>query len=243
MSDASEEPAAPASLESDPGAISDADIPSGPALTGRDHAVARFALIVVVGLSLAGLFALVRSNRSTPNSREAARVSAIPGKGPLDAGLAMVQGRPARVGQSVTFRLALDNTGSEPITIQQVKPLFVDSGTELRAVLGLDPRRAGSYDVFPGYVIPPQGRIPSSLLGGLELTLARTKPGDGAMKGLAITYTTGPVGAAAGPSAVHTVEVLDSWGVCTIAHPGSGCAPVTLDSLLKLNLPAIAATR
>ncbi len=203
------------------------DGPRGRPLTHAARVLAGAALAVALIGTVVGLVALTTSDRATPDDRVASKVPAVRGAGPLDAGMAMVQGQTVPLGGTGTFELALDNVGTTPIVVRRVQVELLDPHLRVASIRGLAPHRPGRLQPIEGYVLPPQGTVPDDQTGGIQLRLTLVRPGDAAAIGLRVTYVGGR------GTTEHTDVVWDSWALCTPTVGDAPCAPVSLDALLR----------
>jgi hypothetical protein len=205
------------------------EIPQGRPLTHSGRILAGTALAAAVIATVVGLVALTTSDRTTPANRTASHVSAVAGRGPLDAGLSMVQGRTVPLGSTGAFEIALDNIGSTPIVVRHVEVAGLDPRLRVASIRGLAPHDPGQLEPIEGYVLPPQGTIPDSKTGGIQLRLTIVRPGAAAAIGLRVTYVGG------NGATERTDVVWSSWALCTPTIPARPCAPVPIDSLVRLS--------
>jgi hypothetical protein len=203
------------------------DGPRGRPLTPAARVLAGAALAVALIGTVVGLVALTTSDRATPDDRVASKVPAVRGAGPLDAGMAMVQGQTVPLGGTGTFELALDNVGTTPIVVRRVQVELLDPHLRVVSIRGLAPHRPGRLQPIEGYVLPPQGTVPDDQTGGIQLRLSLVRPGDAAAVGLRVTYV-------GGRGTTERIDVVwDSWALCTPTVDGAPCAPVSLNALLR----------
>jgi hypothetical protein len=203
------------------------DDPRGRPLTHAARVLAGAALAVALIGTVVGLVALTTSDRATPDDRVASKVPAVQGAGPLDAGMAMVQGQTVPLGGTGTFELALDNVGTTPVVVRRVQVELLDPHLRVASIRGLAPHRPGRLQPIEGYVLPPQRTVPDDQTGGIQLRLTLVRPGDAAAIGLRVTYVGGR------GTTERTDVVWDSWALCTPTVGGAPCAPVSLDALLR----------
>lgn len=193
-----------------------------PPLRPAARVVAAVALVVAFAVAGGGLAALITSHRAPATDQDSSKLLAVRGRGPLDAGLVVVQALRAPVGATVTFRLGLDNDGRTPIVLRSASVVSLDPLLEVRSITALDQQHAGRVIPVDGATLAPLHPVPDSQVGGLVIRVAATAPGRASAVGLRVTYDVG--------GQRRTDVVWDAWGVCSDGR-GGVCRPMPLRRL------------